>query len=113
MKGFIDGLRLWHADKTRTTELLAKFMKIDIKTNKEAIEEAYTFMEHATERKPYPSFDGLKTQLDMIAETDPRAKTVRPEQLVDLRIIQELDKSGFIDALYKQPASSARTTVRN
>jgi len=88
-------------------------MKIDVKTNQEAIEEAYTFMEHATERKPYPSFDGLRAQLDMVAETDPRAKTVRPEQLVDLRIIQDLDKSGFIDGLYRQPALSARTTARN
>lgn len=106
MKGFIDGLRLWHTDKRKTTELLAKFMKIDIKTNKEAIEEAYAFMEHATERKPYPSFDGLRAQLDMIAETDHRAKTVRPEHLVDLRMLVELDKSGFIDGLYNQIPSS-------
>jgi ABC-type nitrate/sulfonate/bicarbonate transport system substrate-binding protein len=113
MKGFIDGLRLWHTDKAKTTELLAKFMKIDAKTNREALEEAYDFMRRATEKKPYPSLDGLRVQLDMIAETDPRAKRANPEQLVDLRIIQELDKSGFIDGLYKQPALSAGTTPRN
>ena len=36
-----------------------------------------------------------------IAESDPKAKTAKPEQFVDTRILSELDKSGFIDALYK------------
>jgi len=39
-------------------------------------------------------------QLDMIAETDARAKTPRPEQLVNLKIVEALDESGFIDGPY-------------
>ena len=102
LKGFIEGLSLWHTNKPLTTELLAKFMKIDRNTNQDAIEEAYGFIRAGTEKKPYPSMDGLKVQLDIIAETDPRAKSARPDQLVDLNILEELDKSGFIDGLYKQ-----------
>ena len=101
MKGFIDGLKLWHTNKDKTTELLAKFMRIDIKANRESINEAYEYMKDATEKKPYPTFDGIKLQLDMIAETDAKAKGVRPEQVVDLKLLQEIDNSGFIDALYK------------
>ena len=101
MKGFIDGLKLWHTNKDKTTELLAKFMRIDIKANREIIDEAYEYMKTATEKKPYPSFDAIRLKLEMIAETDPKAKGVRPEQVVDLKLLQGIDNSGFIDALYK------------
>ena len=101
MKGFVDGLSLWHMNKPLTMELLAKFMKIDRKTNLEALEEAYTFMRAGTERKPYPNAEGLQAQLEFIGETDPRAKAAKADQLVDLRILEELDKSGFIEGLYK------------
>src|SRR5258706_27099 len=102
MKGFIDGLSLWHQNKPLTMELLAKFMKIDRKTNQEALEEAFTFMRSATKRKPYPIADGLQAQLEFISDSDPRAKSAKADQLVDLKILEELDKSGFIDGLYKQ-----------
>ncbi len=78
---------------------MAKFMKIDMKTNADAIEEAYNFIRIGTEKKPYPSVDGLRVQLEMMAETETKAKTACPEQLVDLKIVEELDKSGFIDAV--------------
>ena len=40
--------------------------------------------------------------LEDIAERDPRAKTAKPEQFVDMSFIRELDQSGFIDGLYKK-----------
>jgi hypothetical protein len=82
--------------------LLAKYIRIDHKTNGEALEEAYEFMRRATEKRPYPNVDGLRAQIEMIAETDAKAKNARMEQLLDLSILEELDKSGFIDSLYKQ-----------
>jgi nucleoid-associated protein YgaU len=51
--------------------------------------------------KPYPTLKGIGTMLQEIAGTIPDARKVRPEQLVDLRFIKELDTSGFIDQLYK------------
>jgi ABC-type nitrate/sulfonate/bicarbonate transport system substrate-binding protein len=110
LKGFIDGLSLWHTDKAMTVELLARFMKLDLKKDREALDEAYEFMRRGTEKKPYPSFEGLQVQLDMIGETDGRAKYTRPQQLVNLKIIEALDKSGFIDGLYSgspRPRSAA------
>ena len=53
-------------------------------------------------KKQYPSVEGLKTVIDDIAERDPRAKNVKPEQFIDATFIRELDQSGFIDGLYKK-----------
>ena len=51
----------------------------------------------------------MQAQLEFIGETDGRAKTARPDQLVDLKILEDLDKSGFIDGLYKQNPSKSGT----
>ena len=51
-------------------------------------------------KKQYPSIPGIKTILTSLAETDPRARSAKPEDFVDLSFIRELDQSGYIDRLY-------------
>jgi hypothetical protein len=53
------------------------------------------------EIKPYPSAEGFKTILDDLAKKLPAARTANPKDFIDARFIQELDKSGYIDALYR------------
>jgi hypothetical protein len=42
----------------------------------------------------------LKQTLDVQALTDPRASKARAEDLVELRFVDEMRKSGFVDKLY-------------
>jgi hypothetical protein len=39
--------------------------------------------------------------LDQMAETDPRVANLKPEQFIDARFFQELEKEGFIQKLWK------------
>jgi hypothetical protein len=48
-----------------------------------------------------PTLGGIQRVLDQIAESDPKAKTAKPEQFVDTRLLSELGRSGFIDGLYR------------
>ncbi len=50
--------------------------------------------------KQYPTLEGLKTILDHLALKDPKAKTVKPQDFVDARFVEEFDKNGYIDSLY-------------
>jgi len=43
---------------------------------------------------------GLKTIIDQIAATNPKAKTAKPEDFIDARFVVEFDKNGYIDSLY-------------
>jgi hypothetical protein len=43
----------------------------------------------------------MKSILEPLAETDPKAKAARPEDFVDMRFVKELDESGFVDDLYR------------
>ena len=52
-------------------------------------------------KKPYPTRDGFANVISEVAKQLPKAATLKYEDVVDNSIIEKLDKSGFIDALYK------------
>jgi hypothetical protein len=51
--------------------------------------------------KPYPTLEGFKTVFAELAEKVPAARTADPKDFVDTRILEDFDRSGFIDRLYK------------
>ncbi|HWP23025.1 MAG TPA: ABC transporter substrate-binding protein [Candidatus Binatia bacterium] len=48
----------------------------------------------------YPTLEGLKATLEIQASWDPKAAKAKAEDFVDLRFVEELKKSGFIEKLY-------------
>ncbi|MBI4525612.1 MAG: hypothetical protein HY695_17580 [Deltaproteobacteria bacterium] len=62
---------------------------------------AYDYYAPKTSLIPYVNLKGIKFLLNTIAETNPKAKKLRPEAIVDHPILQEIEMSGFA----KQSAS--------
>jgi hypothetical protein len=52
-------------------------------------------------KKPLPNREGLQTIITEVGKEVPKAASLRFEDVTDPSILQRLDKSGFIDALYK------------
>lgn len=50
----------------------------------------------------YPTLEGLKNTLEIQATLDPKAAKAKPEDFVDLRFVDELRTSGFIEKLYSK-----------
>lgn len=44
--------------------------------------------------------EALQAILDEISPTEPRAKGVKPQELIDARYVDEMEKSGFLDQLW-------------
>jgi hypothetical protein len=44
---------------------------------------------------------GMQNALDDLAQTLPAAKAAKPEQFVDMRFLDKLEKSGLLNELYK------------
>lgn len=66
------------------------------------MDRAYDFyMDKILERAPYINMQGMQNALDDVARTVPAAKTAKPEQFVDLRFLDRLEKSGLLRELYK------------
>ena len=53
---------------------------------------------------PVPSDEALQADLDR--ETDPKAKNMKLADLVDLSVLREIEKSGFLVELYGKGAGA-------
>lgn len=98
VKSVIEGIHLMRTNPTVAKRALAKRMQI---RDEKEIEDTYQLLKSFVQVKPYPTLDGFKTIFDDLAKRVPAAKKANPKDYVDTRFIEELDKSGFIDALYR------------
>ena len=49
---------------------------------------------------PYPTLPGLQTVIDEVAQSDPRAVGLRPEDLVNTAALEQIEREGFVNALW-------------
>jgi ABC-type nitrate/sulfonate/bicarbonate transport system substrate-binding protein len=98
VKSVIEGIYLMRTNPAVAKRALSK--RIQIKDEKE-IEDTYQLLKSFVQVKPYPTMEGFKTIFDDLAKRVPAAKTANPKDFVDTRFIEELDRSGYIDGLYK------------
>lgn len=102
VKSHVEAVHKMWTDKEATIRTLDRYMGRGL--DREILEKSRenVLTEAMYPKKQYPSLEGLKTVLDELAERDPRAKSAKPEQFVDMTFIRELDQSGYIDGLYKK-----------
>jgi hypothetical protein len=102
VKGHVEAVHRMWTDKETTIKVLGKYMgggverEILEKTRENVLTEALF------PKKQFPTIEGLKFVIDDIGERDPRAKSAKPEQFLDMTFIKEIDQSGYIDGLYKK-----------
>ena len=98
VKSIIESIHLVKTNPELTKRAIRKYMRF---RDDRDTDEAYQIMRDVTPRKPYPTVEGIKTVLDELAAKVPAAKAAQPREFMDTRFIEELDRSGFIDGLYK------------
>ena len=100
VKAQVEAVHLMKTNREMWIKVLGKYVKVD----RDILEKSYevSTTEDLFPRKQYPSLDAIKASLDQIAEDEPRAKNLKPESFADTSFIGELDKSGYIDGLYKR-----------
>jgi len=98
MRSIIESIYVIKSNPELTKRAIRKYMRF---RDDRDTDEAYQIMRDVTPRKPYPTVEGIKTVLDELALKVPAARTAQPREFMDTRFIEELDRSGFIDELYK------------
>lgn len=87
------------ANKAAVIDILKT--KLGLKTAQEG-ESAYSDLtKFYVLKKPYPYKDGLKSIITEVGKVVPKAASLKPEDVIDTSVLEKLDKSGFIDGLYK------------
>ena len=83
------------AQKPNTLKILQKYLRI---SEKDA-EEGYRDMVTGLDRKPYALPAGATNVIRLMKRSNPKVESVKPENLIDDRIMKKLDQSGFIDEI--------------
>jgi len=97
VQAYIEGTKIARTDPETTKQIIGKYTKTE---NREDLDETYNTYAKVWEQAPYVSAAGMQTLLNF--SVNPAGKTARPEQFIDNSFVADLDKSGFIEKLYKQ-----------
>ena len=89
-----------HYFKTRKDDVIKVMEKYSRGMDRRTLEEFYDAYTGLYVEDTYPTLEGLRNTLEIMSTTDPRASKVKAEELVDLRFVDELKRSGFVTKLY-------------
>ena len=99
MRAYVRAIHQARSNKESTVRTLAKYTTI---TDTALLNRTYEFyLSKVLERAPYINMQGMQNALDDVARTVPSAKNAKPEQFVDLRFLDRLEKSGLLKELDK------------
>lgn len=96
VKGTVEGLAVFMNNRDETLRVLAKYHGIKDPKVAGAIYEEGVKMS----RKPFPCVEGFNKMFELY--DSPEMRKYKPADFYDESFMKELDKSGFIDAAYKQ-----------
>ena len=99
VRAFVRGIHFYKTQKNTSLSILKKYARM---TDFDILQETYRL--YALEflaKAPYPTEESIQTILDLIKENEPKAQAAKPSEFIYPDFVQELDSSGFIDALYK------------
>ena len=99
VRGFVEGVHFGKTQRAPAINIMKKYLRSSDAAMFDELYEMYIVRN--IPRIPRPSPEALKTVLDQMAETDPRVAHLKPEQFIDARFFQELEKEGFIQRLWK------------
>jgi hypothetical protein len=71
-------------------------------TDPEVLDATYDWFVKRVSKKPYPTLKGIQYLLDEVASKLPNAKNAKPEQFVDLSLLQQLEREGFFAEMAKR-----------
>ncbi len=93
----IEGVHYFKTNKAESKKMMAKYSR---QTSDDYLESSYIGHTKLFERVPLVGREGLETQIKAATARKPGA-ALKPEDIADNSIVQELVKNGYIDRLYK------------
>ncbi len=96
LQGYLEGIKLARTDAELAKQVIGKYTKT---RDRDELDDAYRTFVAGWEKVPLVPAAAVQTMLNFA--THPAAKTAKPESFIDNSAVIDLEKSGFIDRLYK------------
>jgi len=99
LRSYVEAIYFIGKNKDESKRIAAKYMR----TNEaEVLDATYDWFVKRVAKRPYPTLKGIQYLLDELAPKVPAAKTAKPEQFVDVSLLQQLEKEGFFTEMAKR-----------
>ncbi|HEX2228192.1 MAG TPA: ABC transporter substrate-binding protein [Candidatus Binatia bacterium] len=97
MRAMAEAAKIMHTDREYTYKVLEKYLRVD---DRKLLEASYSVEIKALEPRLAMKPEGFQSALDEIAPSEPRAKSVKPQEMLESRFLDEMEKSRFFDQLW-------------
>ena len=98
VNSYVEAIHMVRTNPEQTKRAFAKYRKTK---DEKQLEDAYQTLRETVKPKPYPNLEAFKTIFKDVSDKIPAAKTANAKEFVDTSYLEELDKSGYIDGLYR------------
>ena len=98
VKSYVEAIHIVRTSPELTKQAFVKYRKTK---DAKQLEDAYQTLRETVKQKPYPNLESFKTIFKDVSNRIPAAKTANAKEFVDTSFLEELDKSGYIDGLYR------------
>ena len=99
LKGYVEAIHYIYRNRDETRKIVARYLRL---TDPEVLDATYTAFVTTVAKRPMPTLKGIQFLLDEVAAKMPNARTAKPEQFVDLSLLQQLEKEGFFAEMAKR-----------
>jgi ABC-type nitrate/sulfonate/bicarbonate transport system substrate-binding protein len=98
MRAYVEAIHFYKTQREATIRILQKYMA------ELPLDELIQLYEEAQEDflpLPIPSEEAIQAALDREIEANPEARSLKPSDFVDVSFLREIERSGFVDQLYR------------
>jgi NitT/TauT family transport system substrate-binding protein len=99
LKAYVEAIFFIAKNKDETKRIAGKYMRTN---DQDVLDATYDWFVKRVPKRPYPTLKGIQFLLDDLAPKLPQAKNAKPEQFVDLSLLQQLDKEGYFAEMAKK-----------
>ena len=99
LKGYVEAIYFIHRNREQSRKIIATYLR---GADGDVIDASYEAFVKTVSKRPYPTLKGIQFMLDELAVKNPQARSAKPEQYVDLSLLQQLEKEGFFSELAKR-----------
>src|ERR1051325_662709 len=99
LRAMAEAGKIVHTDREFTYKVLGKYLRLH---DRKVLDAAYNGEVKALEKNLEITDEGIQSILDEVGRVDPRAKQIKAQDLIDRRLLNEMQKSGFFENLWRK-----------
>lgn len=103
LRAYVEGVHYFKTNREGSLRALQKYFR---GATADQVAFLYDYQRDITDALPIPTDESIQGELDR--ETDPKAKTFKPADFMDLSFLREIEKSGSLAELYGKGSNPSR-----